>query len=230
MKRFIFPLLTALGIAACGFFIYLGIAKFADKDRCVTVKGLSEREVLANRVTWPMSVSVSGMQLDPLYGQLEEKQNEVIKFLKDNGINEDEITVSSPDITDYYQFQYEECIKKNWFRYTVKSDVTVTTGNVKKVMSLLKKQLELRQKGIDVSTEDYSLQYEYVDLTSVKPEMVEEATKDARKVAEKFAKDANCSLGSIMNATQGQFTIEDNYHRPQYKNIRVVTTISYYLK
>ena len=59
---------------------------------------------------------------------------------------------------------------------------------------------------------------------------VEEATKDARKVAEKFAKDAGCQLGSIINATQGQFTVEEEYYRPQYKQIRVVTTISYYLK
>lgn len=231
MKRSIlFPIITAIGIAACGFFIYLGISKFSDKDRCVTVKGLSEREVLANRVTWPMSITVSGETLDPLYEQLENKQKAVVEFLKENGIKEDEISISSLDITDNWAFNYEDCIKKNYFRYNVKSDVTINTKNVAKVNQLLSKELELRKRGIDVSTSDYALQYDYVDLSDIKPEMVEEATKNARKVAEKFAEDADCKLGSIMSASQGQFTIDDTYYRPQYKNIRVVTTISYYLK
>lgn len=231
MRRFnLLAVILAVGMAACGFFIYLGISKFSDKDRCVTVKGLSEREVLANRVTWPMSITVSGDAIAPLYEQMSNKQEAVVQFLTENGITDDEISISSPNVTDNWESDYEEAIKKNKARWVVSTDITITTKNVKKVSKLLSKQLELRKRGIDVSTSEYAINYDYVDLAELKPAMVEEATKNARKVAEKFAEDANCELGSIMSATQGQFSIDETYYRPQYKNIRVVTTISYYLK
>jgi len=230
MKNSTWAIAIAVGIALCGYFIKNGMVKFAEKDRCVTVKGLSEREVLANRVVWPMKIIVSGETLDPLYTEMQTKQNAVISYLKLNKIKDSEIMVSSPNIVDNWDYNYEECVKKNMSRYEISSDITVTTGNVALVMELLNKQLDLRKKGVNVSTENYQVQYEYVDLSSLKPEMVEEATKNARQVAEKFAEDADCDLGSIMSATQGQFTIDEDYYKPQYKKIRVVTTISYYLK
>ena len=94
----------------------------------------------------------------------------------------------------------------------------------------MNRQSDLLKHGVCVKTKDYEVRYELIGLPDLKPAMVEEATKDARRVAEKFAQDANCSLGSICKATQGQFSVEEDYYRPQYKTVRVVTYISYYLK
>lgn len=230
MKNYVWPSIMAIGIALSGFFIYMGISKFSDRERCVTVKGLSEREVMANRVIWPMSISVTGNDLQPLYSELEEKKNDVIAFLKKGGVKEEEIFVASPSVCDNWEYGYEEAKKKNTPKYNLSIDVTVTSNDVPHILNMLQSQLDLLKKGVNISTSDYSLAYEFTDLASLKPEMVEEATKNARSVAEKFAKDAECSLGSISSASQGQFSIEDDYHRPCYKNIRVVTTVSYYLK
>lgn len=220
--------ILSAGVALAGCFVYMGIGKFADKDRCVTVKGLSEREVLANRVTWPMVIDLEGMDEDALYVELNAKKDTLMSLLKEKGISEDEMFASSPEINDLWA--YEDNVKKRkTLRYGGSIDVTVTTRNVKLIMGLLNHQDELMKRGVKVSSNDYRIQYDYVDLSSLKPEMVEEATKDARKVAEKFAKDAECGLGSIMSATQGQFSIDEDYYRPQYKKIRVVTTVSYYL-
>lgn len=230
MKTYAWAIIMALGIAIGGYFIYSGICNFAEKDRCVTVKGLSEREVLANRVTWPMSVALEGNNLEGVCNEIARKQKAIVKFLTDNKIKEDDIFVNNPNISDRWEYGYEDAIKNNKARYKVTADVTVTSRDVPHIMKLMQNQEALLKQGVCVSTEDYRVQYDYVDLTNIKPEMVEEATKDARKVAEKFAEDADCKLGSIMSATQGQFTIESQYYRPQYKQIRVVTTISYYLK
>lgn len=61
--------------------------------------------------------------------------------------------------------------------------------------------------------------------------MIEEATKNARNAAEKFAIDSNSKLGKIKRANQGQFTISDrDPNTPYIKTIRVVTTVDYYLE
>jgi hypothetical protein len=61
--------------------------------------------------------------------------------------------------------------------------------------------------------------------------MVEESTRNARATAEKFAKDSDSELGKIRRATQGQFSITDrDNNTPYIKNVRVVSTIEYYIK
>lgn len=217
----------ALGLSLSGYFIYQGISKYSEKDRCVTVKGLSEREVLANRVTWPMSIELQGNNLDELLTSLSMKKDTVLEFLKENGLNDKELTVSSPNITDRNDFEDRKKYKE---RYAVTVDITVNSSKVEKVLELKNQEMDLLKKGVRISSEEYRTEYDYVGLSDLKPEMVEEATKGARAVALKFAEDAGCELGSIRDATQGQFSIDAEYYRPQYKQIRVVTTISYYLK
>lgn len=230
MKNSLWAIIMALGIAFCGYFIYLGISKYAEKDRCVNVKGLSEREVLANRVTWPIEVSVEGDEKESLYDAITLKKDSLIAYLKKNTITEQEITISSPELSDRWEYDYEDCMKKKKKRYSLDLVVTVVSRDVSRIISLKNRELEMRKLGLDITTKEYGVEYEFDDLSSLKPEMVEEATKNARSVAVKFAEDANCELGGIINATQGQFSIEDQYTRPQYKKIRVVTTIAYYLK
>lgn len=228
MKKLLTTAILAMGIAASGWFVYLGISKYAEKDRCVTVKGLSEREVLANHVTWPMSVSFESNDFDSLYAGLERGKDTVLVYMRENGIADECLTVSSPSITDRWEYQEKKDRSKS--RYCGTIDITLDTRDVPLVLELMKRKGELQKKGVLLQSDDYRINYTYTDLANLKPEMVEEATKNARAVAAKFAEDADCELGSIINATQGQFTIDEEYFRPQYKQIRVVTTISYYLK
>lgn len=84
-------------------------------------------------------------------------------------------------------------------------------------------------QGIIVVANEWSLDYQYNGLNNLKPSMIEEATKNARAVAQKFADDADCSLGSIRTANQGQFSIESDQYQPWMKHVRVVTTVEYLL-
>jgi hypothetical protein len=60
--------------------------------------------------------------------------------------------------------------------------------------------------------------------------MIEEATRNARESARKFADDSDSKLGKIRRASQGQFSIEDrDASTPHIKKVRVVSTIDYYL-
>ena len=94
-------------------------------------------------------------------------------------------------------------------------------------------QSELLKQGIAIIGGDweYKVSYDFTGLNDVKPQMIEEATKNARLAAEKFAKDSNSKLGKIKHASQGQFSIEDrDANTPFIKHIRVVTTIDYSLE
>lgn len=120
------------------------------------------------------------------------------------------------------------------YRYKATSVITVTSHEVEKVRSLLSKQSELMKQGIALVSNEYdnnSVVYEFTGLNDIKPEMIEEATKNARATAQKFADDSGSKLGEIHSAQQGQFSIENrDVHTPYIKKLRVVNTIEYSLK
>ena len=228
MKNYVWALILGIGVALSGYFIYCGIEKIANKDRHVTVKGLSEREVMADKVTWSLSYNVAGNALEFLYESLEPKQEKLIRFLKANGVQEEEIfrdVPSAEDRSSWYNWNEKKDVMA---RFVVTGRLTIVSSDVEKIMNLRMKQLDLLKQGVLLDNSYCS--YEYTGLNDLKPEMVEEATKNARIVAQKFAEDAGAKLGSICTARQGQFEIESDEVMPHKRKVRVVTTIEYYLK
>ncbi len=227
LKSFINVLVLALGIFLAGSAVYKGIHEMASKDRFVTVKGLSEREVKADRVTWALTFSIVSNDVSSVWGDLDRKQASVLSFLKKNGIPESEIYVAAPRLEDR---QADSWNSNAPFRYQVSATVTVVTSNIDKVLELRARQGELMREGINIGNNDWNVNYEFTGLNDLKPSMIEEATRNARAVAQKFAADAQCDLGSIRRASQGQFSIEAlNENTPYIKKIRVVTTVDYFL-
>ena len=118
------------------------------------------------------------------------------------------------------------------FRYIAKNVVTVCTSDVDKVLALMSNQADLLKKGVVVAGNDWEnpVEFKYEGLNEIKPQMIEEATKNAREVAEKFAKDSDSKIGKIKSANQGTFSIEArDSNTPYIKRVRVVTSVTYYL-
>ncbi len=223
-------LLVAIGLAILGLFVKNGIGSISDNQRVVTVRGLAEKEVEANKVTWPIVSKEVGNELTQIYNRIQTTNATIIKFLKDNGITDEEISVNAPQVYDLSAERYGG--NNNPYRYTVTTVVVVTSNQVEKVRQLIIRQTELLKEGVAVVAGDYSYQttYEFTGLNEVKPEMIAEATKNAREAARKFADDSDSELGKIKTASQGQFTIEDrDQYTPYIKKIRVVSTIVYFL-
>lgn len=218
-----------IGLMVLGNCVGNGIEAIANKDRYVTVKGLAEREVMANKVTWPLPYKCVGNNLNELYITVEKNKQAIVTFLKDNGITENEILFTAPTVTDREAQSYTYNNLK--YRYQVEAVITVISSQVEKVMALMNSQAELMKQGIAIG-QDYSYltQFEFTSLNELKPEMIEEATRNARAVAQKFADDSQSKLGGIRQANQGQFSINSDRNTPQLKKIRVVTTIDYFLK
>ena len=221
-----------IGLIFLGLMLPRAVSDFRSFDRIVTVKGLCEKEVPADKVIWPLIFKVVGNDINTVYSEINRNTAIIKQFLTDGGIDEAEITVSVPSISDKYAQEYGN--NDRTFRYLSTSVVTVCTGKVDTVLELMNRQTELLKKGIVVGSENSwsnPVEFKFEGLNDIKPEMIEEATKNAREVGEKFAKDSGSRLGKIKTANQGTFTIENrDSNTPYIKKVRVVTSVTYYLK
>lgn len=220
-----------LGLALLGLQFHQGIRAFKALDRTVAVKGLSEREVPADVVIWPIKFNEVGNGLGEIFSAIQDKNALVVAFLKANGFTDGEITVSVPAVTDRQALDYADASKLP-YRYSGVSVVTVYTSHVDRVREAMNRVAGLGRQGVAVMGDDYQARPEFLftGLNALKPSMIEEATRNAREVAERFAQDSRSRLGKIRIANQGQFSISDrDSNTPHIKNVRVVATVEYYL-
>ncbi len=220
-----------LGLSVLGFLLGRSIIKVKSFERTIVVKGLAEKEVSANIALWPIKFSEASNNLSKLYENLEKDKKGILEFLKQNGFEENEITVSQPSITDKLALAYGNS-EKVGFRYIAEQSVTVYTSKIEKVRQVSPKISELGKRGIVIVSNKYDsrIQYFFTKLNDIKPKMIEEATQKAREVAIKFAEDSKSTLGKIKSARQGQFTIRSRDKNTSYiKKVRVVSTVEYYL-
>ena len=224
-NKWIVPaIIIAVGLFLLGQRIEQGIVRSKEAVRTVSVKGLSEREVPADKVIWPLVYKELGNDLGTIYRTINTKNTIVINFLKANGISDAEISIAAPGIVDMQAERYGN--QSVPYRYNVTSVITVSSNQVEKVRELIVKQASLLEKGVAIVSGDYqyNTQFLFTKLNELKPEMIAEATQ-------KFAKDSDSKLGKISSAYQGQFSIEDrDANTPYLKHVRVVTSVVYYLK
>lgn len=225
-------IVMSIAIIVLGSMLPVAVKDFRAFDRTVTVKGLCEREVEADKVIWPINYRVASNDLSDLTAKMESNRKTIVQFLKDGGIDESEITFSAPKISDKYSQEYVGTDNRR-FRYISQNVITVSTEKVSKVQPLTTRVQELLKAGVIVSSENYwddNIQYLFEGLNEIKPDMIHEATANARVAAEQFATDSGSKIGKIKTASQGTFSIEDrDATTPQIKRVRVVTSLTYYL-
>ena len=224
-------LTIAIAIVLAGAMLPISVAKLKSYDRTVDVKGLCEQEVKADKVIWPLSYKVMGNNLSTVLAETEKNNNAIVEFLKKGGLSDDEITVTTPQISDKYASEYGN--NDRVYRYLVTNVITVCSGKIDAVLSLQGHQSELMKQGITLFSDNWEnkTQFKFEALNEIKPQMIEEATANAREAADKFAKDSGSRIGKIKTATQGTFSIDDrDSNTPYIKRVRVVTYVTYYIK
>lgn len=230
-EQIISAAIIALGIIIMGFCLKAGMDNFTSRDRKVTVKGLAEQEVKADKVTWPIVSKELGDNLPELYSRIAAKQQTIKSFLLANGIQASEISVNAPKVLDLTAEQYSQ--QNQPYRYNVTLVITVTSRNVDKVRSIIARQGELLKQGVAIVADEYQnpVVYEYVSFKKMKPKMMTEAIENAQQTAKQFADNSHSTISKILSADQGQFSIDDrDANTPYIKRVRVVTTVTYALK
>ena len=222
---------TALAVIIAAAILSCGMGKIGRNDRSVTVRGLSEREVAADLVVWPLSFTVGNNDLKTLQSDIIEKTDITVNFLNEYGLSDEDFTIQAPKITDNSVNPYIDKDRIS-YKYIGKVTVMVRSGKIEAVKNANKDSLKLAGDGITINQDyDGMMNFEFTGLNSIKPEMIAEATKNARLAAEQFARDSGSKVGKIKNATQGLFSIDNAAAGlEERKKVRVVTTVEYLLK
>lgn len=225
-EKIIVAAIVAVGLLMLGLCIKGGIDNFTNKDRRVTVKGLAEREVDADKVTWTMSVQVAGDDLKPLFSVLNTKIDAIQQFLKEKGIKgKGEVTVNTYDVTDNLANAWGG--NQPRYHYTARRSLKVVSKDTQFISQLRQKVDELIDRNVILDS-DYA-EYEFTQFQQLKPEMMAEAISNAEKTASQFAENSHSTINKIVAAGQGEFSI-DEADTPYKKKVRVVSTITYSLK
>ncbi|WP_105264794.1 SIMPL domain-containing protein [Pseudoalteromonas sp. T1lg76] len=222
--------LLALGLASIGILLSNAIIEFKAMDRTVVVKGLAEQQVQADTAIWPIVFTEAGEQLEEVTAAVEQKQNAVVAFLKLHGFSDEEISLGQVTVVDKKAQQYGP--EQVGLRYLVSANMSVYSQDPNKVRHASSQISELAKQGIAIGGDRYTnrIEYLFTGLNDIKPQMIEQATRNAREVAVKFARDSDSTLGKIKSARQGQFSISDrDSSSPHLKKVRVVSTVEYYL-
>ncbi len=222
--------LIAIGLIGSGWFAAEGMRKLRTADRYVTVKGSAEKIVDADLVVWPLSQTVGGNELGAVQAQLDANTRTIRDFLTSAGFKDDEIVVSPPRLEDRWAYSYGDNRPPERYRYS--NTVTLRSNRVTAALAALRRSGDVVAKGVMLNTDDGGgPDFDYTQLNEVKPALIAEATANARKSAEQFAKDSGARIGGIRNANQGVISIENrDAGSPQIKKIRVVTTVEYFLR
>jgi len=232
LTSIIVGLIVALGFSAMGFFIGDGLRNIRTTSRYVNVRGLSEREVSADTVKLTIKIEHNGNDSATLFPQIGDTQKQVVAFLKEEGLKDDEIENGQWTTTHTSAAELKDDPKLP--RITLAGTITVTSHNIAAAQSAYQKINDLRVKTSG-SVTDAEVTYSFTGLAPLRAEMIAAATKDARNAALQFAQDSGSRVGSIRNASQGGFQIltpgqEFDDPKSVRKNVRVVTTVDYELK
>lgn len=222
-------LVLAIGIVIAGYLLGNALVEARSTERAVSVRGFAEREVPANLALWPIVFTVTANDLGDLQRKVDEGTAKVQRFLAAD-FPAEQISTSAPRVQDR-EAQGMMGSGRQLDRYMAEVAVTVRSDRIDVVRKAIERTGELVKQGVAViRSYEYNTQYLYTDLDKIKPEMIAEATRDARRAAEQFAKDSGSKVGAIRRAQQGLFSIEDrDQFSPEFKKVRVVTTVDYYL-
>ena len=235
-------LCIAIGLAAGGWLVGKGLSRFKSDTRTVTVKGLVEREVKSDHATWTLALRRASDALGEAHQRISADREAVLAFLKKQGFADGEVERHPTRTLDKLARDFSgQGAERN--RYVVTSAVVVSTKNVDLVRAAAGATEELLKAGVILDAErDGGANPRYVvsKFNELRPQLLADATKNARTIAQQFAADSGAQVGSIRSANQGNIQIfgadghdESAPFSPTstpVKKIRVVSTFEFELQ
>ncbi|MBR1399835.1 MAG: SIMPL domain-containing protein [Alphaproteobacteria bacterium] len=230
-------LLIALGLTMGGFFPGYYYYQAKTNHNTVSVKGLAEKDVVSDLAVWDLKFVTTGNDLGKSQAEMTHQANLINNFLLAQGFTAEEIESGRLETNDLMAnpWRGNDVISS---RFILNQTITVRSNKVNLVAESLTKISELIAQGIVFDSQNgYPVSYIFTKLNEIKPQMLEEATKNAREAAIEFAKSSNSKVGKIHTANQGVFSIlprDDTANavasQQINKKVRVVSTVEYFLE
>lgn len=209
------------GMLVFSLVFFISARDFSKQGQYVEVKGLSEKIVKADVAIWSMNFDVKSNDVDSLYTTIAKNTEAVKSFLLAKGFEASEINIAPVNI-------YQDTYTGSLFRYNSTTQLSVYTKKVDLVKTSSQDTLSLVKQGVTLNQN--SVEFQFSDINSIKPEMLAEAVKNAKVSAEQFAEESGSRLGAISRGNQGVFDITDkDPGSPEFKKIRVVSSLRFLL-
>ncbi len=227
--------ILAIGLAVGGWLAGDGLKRARLADRAVTVRGLAERNVVADTATWTIAYAATANQLGLAQAKIDEDTRTILAFLKAEGFPDSEVSVAGVSVSQYVD-NNPNLPDDRRLNVTIRQRLQLKTGKVMEARRAFARSAQLIRRGVALDSDTGGIVYSFTRLGEIKPAMTAAATRDARAVAEQFARDSGASVGGIRQATQGYFSIEPRdgdegvASASPFQKVRVVTTIEYYLR
>ncbi|MEM9086760.1 MAG: SIMPL domain-containing protein [Pseudomonadota bacterium] len=220
--------IASIGLIVGGYLLGDGLLRAKEAERSVTVRGLAERDVTADLATWTISYSANSPNLASAQSKVRQDTDAIRAFFKELGFPEDALQPTGANVSSY--------TNRGVTTFTVRQRLSLRTKDIERAQKAVAQQFDLVGRGV-LLEEGSGMSYSFTKLNEIKPEMVAEATRDARASAQQFAEDSGADVGAIKSATQGYFSIEARDGSSggwgkadsPFKKVRVVTTVNFSL-
>ena len=221
--------ILAIGLIAGGYLLGDGLTRAREADRSVTVRGLAEKDVMADLATWTIAYSASAGDMASAQASVDRDTAAIRAFFEALGFPADALQPTGVNVSSF--------VNDGIPTVTVRQRMTLRTTDIERAQRAVRRQFDLVRRGV-LLEEGSGMAYTFTKLNDIKPEMVAAATKNAREAAQQFANDSGTGVGGIKQATQGYFEINARdgdgggwgVADTPFKQVRVVTTIDFYLR
>ncbi|MES2431902.1 MAG: SIMPL domain-containing protein [Bacteroidota bacterium] len=219
-------------------------------DDSISVTGLGTKDFESDEIYWSGSFNTKAMEAKDAYNLINTDKEKVKAFFISKGFKQGEFTFGGVNFEKSYRTitieknEYNTKTEQVFDGYTATQTIAFSSKKnpelMKKIENVIDQTAELINSGIQFNAN--SVQYTYSDLPSLKHNLIENGSKDARERAEKIVKTGKGSLGKLKDASMGVFQItgkgsveEDSYggNNDTYskeKTARITVRLTYELE
>ena len=193
-----------MALAVGGGLVKVGAGFAARTDNGITVTGSAKTTATADNVVWTLNVALSSQLVADAVKKVGADVDAVSAYLTKGGIPADALTLGA--VSSYANEEWQN--GNNTGRilsYRASRDITVRTSDVQLVYKLSQGIGSLLQNGVTVN--NYGPQYYISTLSDLRPQLLEDAMKDAKTRAVAITKAVGGSVGAVQSVKSGVFQV-----------------------
>ena len=204
-------LCLVVGLALGGYFVGKGAMRFRSDSRVVTVKGLVEREVKADQAVWTLGLRRASESLQDAHTRISADRDAAVAFLRKQGFAEDRDRAAA----HAHGGQARPGVRPAAGRRPVPLRGDDLGGGEDRQRGPGGDRAR-RHRGAAQGRRDpgrrargrsANPRYVVSKFNDLRPQLLADATKNARATAQQFAADSGAQVGVIRSANQGSIQI-----------------------
>jgi len=203
IRTIVFSIALVIAAAVLGY----QVKQVGGGRESISVKGLAEKPIKADRAEWTVSLQVQGATIAEALTKLRKERPALDQFLSTAGFNAEALTESNEAVEP----NFEEVEGRNGNMRSVqvghvaRQAITINTTDLARIIAAAKGIVQFQADGHPVSYGPP--QYLVSNLEEVKMSLIGAAMQNSRVRAAEFAKNGDVEVGAMRSASQGAFYI-----------------------